>query len=426
MAHLRTISFKIAMFLIILEKSRYAGMAYKNLRSMFHDPREDYLRAYESRVSSEFAVDLGIEVAQSPAFFLMVPDLTMLCVKAARLDKEIYRLTQNLPAQAVQSYRNSCLIDEIVLTNEIEGVHSTRREINEILENLRNNDRRGRFVGIVAKYRMLESGESLRPRTCGDVRNIYNELVLDEVLASDSRNIPDGEVFRKGPVSVCDGSGRVIHQGIEPEAKIIELMTQALALLARDDVDVLVRLAIFHFLFAYIHPFYDGNGRTNRFISSSEISAAYEPLVGLQLSYSVKKEINKYYKSFEICEHPLNKGDLTPFAIAFSEIVVDGMKQMRENLREKEESYKDALARAESVSGIGDDRSMFEFYRILVSAKLFALYGATVSGLAAEVGVSEPTVYSRLKKLKEKGFVEFEKVGKRTYYRANLDRLFNL
>ncbi len=401
-------------------------MSYKNLRSMFHDPREDYSKAYESRVSSEFAVDLGIEVAQSPAFFLMVPDLATLCVKAVRLDKEIYRLTQSLPDRAVQSYRNSCLIDEIVLTNEIEGVHSTRREINEVLENLKNNDRRGRFVGIVAKYRMLESGENLRPRTCGDVRDIYNELVLDEVLASDSRNIPDGEVFRKGPVSVCDGSGRVIHQGVEPEARIIELMTQALALLARDDIDVLVRSAIFHFLFAYIHPFYDGNGRTNRFISSSEISAAYEPLVGLQLSYAVKKEISKYYKSFEICEHPLNKGDLTPFAISFSEIVVDGMTQLQENLREKEKSYKDALSRMGPVSGVGDDRSMAAFYGILISAKLFALYGVTVGELAAEADVSEPTVYSRLKKLKARGLVDSEKVGKRTYYRANLDRLFNL
>ena len=399
-------------------------MAYKNLRSMFHDPSEDYQHAYESRVSSEFAVDLGIEVAQSPAFFLMVPDLSALCVKAARLDKEIYRLTRNLPARAVQSYRNSCLIDEIVLTNEIEGVHSTRREINEVLENLKNNDRRGRFVGIVAKYRMLESGASARPQTCNDVRDIYDDLVLDEVLVADKKNAPDGEFFRKGPVSVCDGSGKVVHRGVEPEKKIIELMTQALSLLARDDIDVLVRSAIFHFLFAYIHPFYDGNGRANRFISSSEISAAYEPLVGLQLSYAVKKEITKYYKAFEVCEHPLNKGDLTPFAIAFSQIVVDGMVQLQNDLHEKEESYNHAVACAVSIPGIGDDRSMAEFYGILISAKLFALYGATVDELGDESGVSNPTVYSRMKKLKEKGLVETERVGKKVYYRANIERLF--
>ena len=32
-----------------------------------------------------------------------------------------------------------CLIDEIVLTNEIEGVVSTRKDINEILEIERND-----------------------------------------------------------------------------------------------------------------------------------------------------------------------------------------------------------------------------------------------------------------------------------------------
>lgn len=44
---------------------------------------------------------------------------------------------------------DKCLIDEIVLTNEIEGVHSTRREIDDPLEMLAEKDKTGRFLGIV-------------------------------------------------------------------------------------------------------------------------------------------------------------------------------------------------------------------------------------------------------------------------------------
>lgn len=96
-------------------------------------------------------------------------------------------------------------------------------------------------------------------------------------------------------------------------------------------------------MFAYIHPFYDGNGRTNRFISSYVLSHNFNPIVGYRLSYSVKERIEKYYKGFSICEQPLNRGDLTPFVISFSELVVDAMESMLDSLREKQSDLADAV-----------------------------------------------------------------------------------
>ena len=84
-------------------------------------------------------------------------------------------------------------------------------------------------------------------------------------------------------------------------------------ILADEAIPALVRVSVFHFLFAYIHPFYDGNGRTNRFISSYVLSRSFSPIVGYRLSYSVKERIEKYYKGFSICEHPLNKGRYNAF-----------------------------------------------------------------------------------------------------------------
>ena len=63
-------------------------------------------------------------------------------------------------------------------------------------------------------------------------------------------------------------SGKVIHSGIYPEEKLNEAMTAALDFLNDDNIDILIRISAFHYLFGYIHPFYDGNGRTSRFISS--------------------------------------------------------------------------------------------------------------------------------------------------------------
>ena len=49
---------------------------------------------------------------------------------------------------------------------------------------------------------------------------------------------------------------------------MIETMDAALKTLHSQDFPLLVRLGLFHYFFSYIHPFYDGNGRTDRFITS--------------------------------------------------------------------------------------------------------------------------------------------------------------
>lgn len=98
-----------------------------------------------------------------PPLVYMAPEIYEALLEAAQIDKDILRLEAALPQRALDSYRDSCLIDEIVLTNEIEGVHSTRREIGEVLERLKQNDRRGRFFGIVQKYALLQTRPGHRP-----------------------------------------------------------------------------------------------------------------------------------------------------------------------------------------------------------------------------------------------------------------------
>lgn len=114
-------------------------------------------------------------------------------------------------------------------------------------------------------------------------------------------------------------------------------------ILADEAIPALVRVSVFHFLFAHVHHFYNGNGRTNRLISSYVLSRSFSPIVGYRLSYSVKERIEKYYKGFSICEHPLNKGDITPFVISFSGLVVDAMESMLDSLRVKQSDLADAV-----------------------------------------------------------------------------------
>lgn len=390
-------------------------MPYLDLRKAFHDPAQNEQDILQTRRSDPRTLLLETKIAGNQGFVFMAPELYEAMLEGAKLDKEILRLEAGLPQRALDSYRNSCLIDEIVLTNEIEGVYSTRREIGEALERLRENDRHGRFFGIVQKYFLLQTRPTIPIRTCADVRNIYNDLVLSEIESEDPSNVPDGKYFRTKIVHVINEAGVPIHDGLEPESKIIEEMNRALTLLANSAIEPLVRIALFHFLFGYIHPFYDGNGRTNRFISSYLISCEYEPIVGLGISYAIKQEINKYYKGFAICEHPLNQGDITPFVIAFSEICVNAMRNLRDSLAEKKERLEDYLERARTII----PNQVFSIAEELITATLFTFDGITIEELCKSEGLSRQTLYKRVSLLKDLGFIVTEKIGRRTYYKLN-------
>lgn len=403
-------------------------MEYKDLRKLFHIDENSSRKEYEARFNAKETIHLGFKVAGSEAFCCMDSEIYRLIIQSERLNKQIDEIASKLPGGAVEQYLTNCLIDEVVLTNEIEGVNSSRREIGEILTTLSRNDKNGRFRGIVEKYLMLRKNIEIPLNTCADIRDIYNELVLEEVVTRKASNAPDGKLFRKGPVDVYDAAQRPIHHGIEPEEKIIEMLGLSLDLLKREEIEMLVRVSLFHFLFAYIHPFYDGNGRTNRFISSYFLTREFNPLVGYRLSYSVKERIDKYYKGFSLCEHELNRGDLTPFVILFSEIIVDAMTSMKESLAERRHALKVARESIKCIPNIADGKKKSVDQRItladyLIQAALFADVGITTKELASLLKLSVPSTYDRLKFFSDIGLLKKQQVGRTVMLSMNLDAL---
>lgn len=397
-------------------------MAYKTMRSSFHEGKVRPEDELASRLALPGTRRLGFALDEDELFYTMCDDVYGLLLRASRLDKEIALLVQALPTLAIDHYIDSSLIDEIVLTNDIEGVYSSRREISEVLDSLSKRVGNSRFRGLVQKYVMLSSGQAVSLQTCEDIRALYDDLVHDEVVTAKKSNEPDGELFRAGTVDVFDGAGRVIHSGAYPESSIIEELERALTILNDESIEPLVRVSVFHYLFGFIHPFYDGNGRTNRFISSYVISRYYEPIAGLRLSYAVKENISKYYGAFSTCEHKLNRGDLTPFVIAFCEIVVRAMTSMRDSLVERKANLEKYTNRLDELPECGNPR-VREIAEALVTATLFSPNGLTADQLSNLFGVSRQTVYKRVDSLENAGVLVRTKVGRKTFCTLDLEVL---
>ena len=77
-----------------------------------------------------------------------------------------------------------------------------------------------RLYGLVQKYNLLKNSEKISIHNCSDIRNIYNELVSEEIKNNDPLNLPDGIFFRKKSVSVYNSHMKEIHRGISGETEI--------------------------------------------------------------------------------------------------------------------------------------------------------------------------------------------------------------
>ena len=395
-------------------------MSYVLLSHLYYKDKKEYKALYEQRISAESTRVLPIKIGEHKAFYCLCPEIHSISMQIMQLDKNIYQIQNKLPDAALIQFANRCLVDEIKLTNDIEGVYSTRKELASVLNEVSNKAKKKRFYGLLNKYKMLISDNEFALNTSTDIRDIYNDLVLKEVSEDCADNVPDGEIFRKDMAEVTTPTQKVIHKGAYPETKIIQLMEQALNILNQKEIPILVRISVFHYLFGYIHPFYDGNGRTSRFISSYLLSKEFEFLIGFRLSYTIKAHIKEYYDAFKECNDEKNLGDLTPFIIMFLNIILESFQNLYDAL-EKRINYLLKFSNViDSNSKMSDDLKAFA--NILIQVSLFSNEGITKKQLGLELDISESTVNKRLAKLREMGLLLEEKC-KPAKYMLDLNEL---
>ena len=400
-------------------------MAYKPLGKLYYGAPAEYAQTYKARFDSEDAVKIDFYIAQKQAFFLQNAEVMKLAYEIAKLDKSVGKLSAALPGAARSQYSKKCLIDEIVLTNKIEGVHSSRKEIDDALDILEKQSyekgKHQRFVGLVNKYLKLLTKEKIPLAACQDIRDIYDEVFLEEVIAEDPQNAPDGKIFRKAQTAVHSETDRVIHKGLYPESEIIDAMEKALAFLNDASVEQLFRICIFHYLIEYIHPFYDGNGRLGRFILSYCLSETLEPLLAYRISETIKENITAYYKAFKICNDPNNLGDLTPFLIMLLNMIHTALKDLNDSLAEKRIRWNKYEALVSSFPEAADS-NIRAMYSYLIQAALFSEKGISTEELKTGFQESYYTIKKFLSQIKPEMLLS-EKKGKAKYYKIDLSVL---
>lgn len=394
-------------------------MNYTPLSKFFYQDKQLFEEIYNDRFNSVSTEKFNFKIGDNQAFIVITNELLCLTEQIYFLDKKLDSFTNCIPNIALMQYTKKCLVDEVHLTNEIEGVCSTRKEINDILNSIDSKESKRRLYGLVQKYNML-SNESIQLKSCQDIRNLYNELVLPEVIEEDKDNLPDGQYFRKDHTYVIGKHDKPIHSGIFPEEKVISLMNKSLELLNNNSYSFLIRIAIFHYLFGHIHPFYDGNGRTSRFISSYLLSQNLNRLVSYSLSYTIKSNIAQYYKSFKITNDDTNKGDLTPFVLNFLETICKVYENLEKSLEERTNKLKFYGEITQKIAGEDNDFGKLVF--ILFQNSLFGEKGIEMSELKESLPYNENKIRNYLKKLESEKLLIINKNSRRYLYDIDLSK----
>ncbi len=403
-------------------------MSYKDIRiSSFNLSPQDLKSLYDNRINGESTLKLGFDINGNDSFVVINTELIMLISSIYQLDKKLSLLSAALPKEALDQFIAVSMIEEIQQSNEVENVHSTKKEIKDAYQAINKGSSKKRFASMVRKYLILQSDKDISLNTCQDVRSLYDEFILDEVVREDPNDKPDGTCFRKSPVNIKNSHNIVIHEGLYPEPNIIIAMNTALSILNNDNYDVLIRIALFHYFFGYIHPFYNGNGRMARFISSYLFSKCFSKAACYRISYIIKQHRKKYYDLFKNANDKRNRGELTEFVTGYLMFFKEALEDTYKTLEEKNMLYKqyDAILKnwlEKNLSKLSITKKIG--FTLMLQTDLFGDSSNDISDVARYLECSEKTAR---KILSDAGpLVKFTKEGNKHIWHIDLNFLSSL
>lgn len=384
-------------------------MAYKSLKKLFYmDSSSERFannkRLAAERLNAESTFRTGMITGEGELFLAVPHELSVLSEQVLRKERVLQTLQTSIPRIARGALVRSLVIDEVVGTNSLEGIHSTRGQISELLETVppTSNESDKRFRELAMLYLGLSSGQSASPKSLQDIRAIYDQVMAGEVLGP---NAPDGKLFRQNAVEVIGDGGKTLHEGAQTEAEISSGLGIMLALVSSPDVPELYSALMSHYIFEYIHPFYDGNGRTGRYLLALYLSRPLSTLTALSLSREIAENRGPYYRTFQETEHPMNHGELTPFVLQVLQYVSAAQDRMIGDLSDKShllERGETALTAAQKTLGLSKGARNLLFF--LVQHDLFAAFpDVRLDDVDGYMGMGRQSVRKYFGRLVERG-----------------------
>ncbi|QIY84723.1 Fic family protein [Chryseobacterium sp. NEB161] len=215
--------------------------------------------------------------------------------KKTELDK-----LRPIPAYALKSIKESLMIEWTYNSNSIEGNTLTLQETKMVIEEgftIKGKSLREHFEAVNHQEaiefveNLVSDNYLLKER---DILNIH-ELVLQKIEKDFAGR------FRTSGVRIS-GANFVPPNALKIDGYINELVDWV----NTSDLDIIIKSTIFHHRFVWIHPFFDGNGRTVRLLFNLLLMKE-----GFPPAIILKNDRKKYYDALNFA----NNGNYSKLAL---------------------------------------------------------------------------------------------------------------
>lgn len=312
--------------------------------------------------------------------FTITPQIATALMKIESVKESI----QNLPItpHVLKTLRETARLYSTHYSTMIEGNRLTQKEVEGILKNSEHFKGRERdekeIKGYYIALEWLEAGKA-KALSETNIQTIH-ALVMGE---GKSRVKPTP--YRDGQNVIRDSiTGAIVY--MPPEAKDVPVLMGELLDWFKTkaaDLPCPIAAAIAHYQYATIHPYYDGNGRTARLLTSLVLHDGGYGLKGLYaLEEYYAENLQGYYNALNIGEHHnyymgRAEADITPWIEyfimgmqeAFERVKARAVEASERGQKDQSKALRDLTPRQRKVL------SLFESQAVIVSKDIETLFG---------------------------------------------------
>jgi Fic family protein len=248
------------------------------------------------------------------------------------------------------------------------------------------------------------------------LRNGYEKIKATGIFTNNQileiqANIENNNAgFRKLPGTNLknDLTGETVYIPPQHHEDIVRLMNNLEQYINNDStslVDPLIKMAVIHYQFESIHPFYDGNGRTGRIINI--LYLVYKGLLDIPVLYLSKYIIRKKSDYYRLLQEVRDKDNWEEWILFMLQGIIETSSEtvsLIQSIRILMQDYKIRI------------REKYKFYSQDLLNNLFFHPYTKIEFLERDLRIHRQTASKYLEELVEGGFLELEKRGKNHFY----------
>lgn len=228
-----------------------------------------------------------------------------------------------------EKYGIQAMEDEIISTLSIEQIDSSRESVRRILNGgAPETSNENKAYGIKRGLDFI--AESANKITEENIYQLFM-LAVGNFLDDEDRLMPEHK-YRHDAVYVVGQN--IEHQGINYQL-LPEYIVNMIDFIHLDDgLDQVIKSIIIHYYFAYLHPYFDGNGRMARLLQLWYlVQIGYTSSLFIPFSAFINESKGSYYKAFTLISNNFKVSgmlDVTPFVGYFIDNVLTKLQKKAE------------------------------------------------------------------------------------------------